>query len=82
MSLKLVMTAATLGFALTAGTALAYDRYYDHRQVWGDAVHEHQHNEAITASPSDVMRQRPRHVYSPYMTPHDPRGNIVLEGAQ
>ncbi|MCC3245745.1 hypothetical protein LG047_10465 [Methylocystis sp. WRRC1] len=82
MSLKLVFTAATLGLVLSAGSAFAYDRYYDSRQVWGDAVQEHHYNDAISASPSDVMRQRPRHVYRPAMSPHDPRGIIVLEGAQ
>jgi hypothetical protein len=82
MSLKLVFAVAALGIALSAGPAAARDRYYDFNQVWGDAVSEHKRDEAISASPRDVMRQRPTHVFDPQTRPHDPSGRIILEGAR
>jgi hypothetical protein len=82
MSLRLALAAAALGVALMATSASARDRYYDHDQVWGDAVREHKHDEAISARTVDVMRQRPRHVFDPSTRPHDPSGAIILEGAR
>lgn len=82
MSKRFVLAAAAIGFALSAGSALARDRYYDFGQVWGDAVNEHNPGDAVSASPSDVVRQRPRHVFDSQTRPHDPSGRIILEGAR
>jgi len=80
MSFKLVIAAAALGAVLSAGSASAYERHYDFGQVWGEALHEHQRDEALSASPRDVMRRYPREVDRE--APHDPSGTIILEGAQ
>lgn len=80
MSLKLVVAAAAVGVALSSVPAFAYDRYFDFGQVWGDAANEHRRDDALSATPRDVMRQQPRQVYGG--RPHDPSGNIILEGAK
>lgn len=85
MSLKFAFStvlAAVLGVTLLAAPAAARDRYYDFDQAWGDSVRRHQRDEALSAPTVDVMRQRPNEVFNPYMTPHDPRGIIILEGAR
>jgi hypothetical protein len=80
MSFKLVFAAAALGVALSAGSALAYERHYNFREVWGDAVREHGRDEALSATPRDVMRHYPRQLTDD--AAHDPSGKIILEGAQ
>lgn len=80
MSLKHLFAAAAFGVVFSAGSALAYDRHFDFGQVWGDAVNEHRRDEALSATPRDVMRQHPRQVYGG--RPHDPSGTIILEGAR
>ncbi|MBM3578560.1 MAG: hypothetical protein FJX40_13125 [Alphaproteobacteria bacterium] len=80
MLFKLVFAAASLGVAFSAGPAVAYERYYNFGQVWGDAVREHQRDEALSASPRDVMRHYPRQLSN--QSAHDPSGRIILEGAQ
>ncbi len=79
MSFKLVFAAAALGVALSAGSAFAYERHYNFREVWGDAVREHGRDEALSATPRDVMRHYPRQLTED--GPHDPSGRIILEGA-
>lgn len=80
MSLKFMFAAAAIGVALSSGSAVAYERHYDYGQVWKEAVGVHQRDDALSASPRDVMRHYPRHVFQG--RPHDPSGNIILEGAQ
>lgn len=80
MSFKLVFAAAAFGVALSAGSAFAYERHYNFREVWGDAVREHGRDEALSATPRDVMRHYPRQLTED--GPHDPSGRIILEGAQ
>lgn len=80
MSLKIIFAVAALGVALSSGSAFAYERYYDVGKVWSDAVGEHQRDEALSASPRDVMRRQPKQVFEG--RPHDPSGNIILEGAR
>jgi hypothetical protein len=79
MSRKL-LAAVLLGSLACAGSAFARDRAFDFGQVWGEAVQQHERNDAIRAPTSDVMRQRPAHVYQPGS--HDPSGLIILEGAR
>ncbi|WP_442755492.1 hypothetical protein ACNHKD_02155 [Methylocystis sp. JAN1] len=79
MTLKLAFAAAALGVALSSVPASAYDRYYDFGQVWGDAMQKHRRDEALSATPRDVMRHHSPNVYRPGA--HDPSGNIILEGA-
>ncbi|MFO1124160.1 MAG: hypothetical protein U1E25_01960 [Methylocystis sp.] len=80
MSCKLVFAAAAVGVALSSGSAFAYERHYNFGQVWGDAVREHRRDEALSATPRDVMRRYPHQLTNE--EPHDPSGRIILEGAQ
>jgi hypothetical protein len=80
MSMKWMFAAAAFGVALSSAPAGAYERYYDFGQVWGESVDEHRRDEALSASPRDTMRHQPRQVFGG--RPHDPSGNIVLEGAR
>ncbi|WP_363350468.1 hypothetical protein [Methylocystis echinoides] len=80
MSLKWMLPAAALGLLLSAGSALAYERYFDFGQVWQDATAAHQRDEALSARPRDAMRRQPEQVFQ--NRPHDPSGNIILEGAR
>ena len=82
MSRRHVFAVASLGLLLATGSAAARDRFYDFGQIWGDAVNEHKPGDAVSASPSDVMRQRPKHVFDSQTQPHDPSGRIILEGAR
>lgn len=77
---KTVIAGAMLGVALFSGSALAYERHYDFGQIWVDTVRPHQRDEALSAVPRDVMRHQPNR--AAYGAPHDPSGNIVLEGAR
>jgi hypothetical protein len=77
---KKLLAAVVLGSLAFAGSALARDRAFDFGQVWGEAIQQHERNDAIRAPTSDVMRQRPAHVYEPGS--HDPSGRIILEGAR
>lgn len=79
MTLKFAFAAAALGVALSSVPALAYDRYYDSREVWSDSTQRHRRDEALSATPRDVMRHHSPNVYRPGA--HDPSGNIILEGA-
>ncbi|MEK4032893.1 hypothetical protein WOC76_01755 [Methylocystis sp. IM3] len=80
MSLRVMLAAAAIGVALSSGSAVAYERHFDFGEVWKQAVDVHQRDDALSASPRDVMRRYPRHVFQG--RPHDPSGNIILEGAQ
>lgn len=80
MSMKVVLVAAAMGVALSSGAASAYERRFDFGQVWGEAVDTHRRDEALSASPRDVMRAYPRQ--SLQGRPHDPSGTIILEGAR
>jgi hypothetical protein len=80
MSVKIALFAAALGVALSSGSAFAYDRSFDFGQVWGDAQRAHQRDEALSATPRDSLRRQPAQVYGG--RPHDPSGNIILEGAK
>lgn len=80
MSVKHVLAAAALALVISAAPAFAYDRHFDFGQVWGDSVREHQRDEALSATPRDVMRHHPREIYG--AQPHDPSGRIILEGAK
>jgi len=82
MSMKIVFAAAALGVFFSAGSALAYDRSFNFGEVWGDAVNQHRRDEALSASPADVMRRQPRQVYGTQGRAHDPSGTIILEGAK
>jgi hypothetical protein len=68
-----------LAIAVTT-PALAYERHYDFGQIWVDAVRPHERDPALSAPPRDVMRHQPNPTF--YGRPHDPSGNIILEGAR
>ncbi|MBM3654818.1 MAG: hypothetical protein FJX06_18770 [Alphaproteobacteria bacterium] len=80
MSFKLVFAAAAVGVALSAGSAFAYEEHYNFHEDWERAVREHGRDEALSATPRDVMRHYPRQLTNE--SPHDPSGRIILEGAQ
>lgn len=80
MSLKAALLGAVVGLAMGSGSAVAYERHYDFGQVWNDATREHRRDEALSASPRDVMRHQPNQAV--YSSPHDPSGTIILEGAR
>ncbi|WP_424360565.1 hypothetical protein [Methylocystis parvus] len=79
MSHKLVFAAAALGVVLST-PALAYDRSFDFAEVWGQSTQRHQRDEALSASPRDATRHQSPYVFQG--RPHDPSGNIILEGAR
>jgi hypothetical protein len=68
-----------LAIAVTT-PALAYERHYDFDQIWVDTVRPHERDPALSAPPRDVMRHQPGPTF--YGRPHDPSGNIILEGAR
>lgn len=80
MSLKFAFAATALGLALTSVPANAYDRSFDFAEVWGQSARKHQRDEALSASPRDAMRNQSPYVFQG--RPHDPSGNIILEGAR
>lgn len=80
MSMKLVFAAVAAATLFSTASAFAYERHFDFGQVWGEAMGEHRRDEALSATPRDVMRHHPRQLYVD--TPHDPSGRIILEGAK
>jgi hypothetical protein len=80
MSFKRVFAAAAFGVALSSVPAFAYDRHFDFGEVWSESTQRHQRDEALSATPRDVTRHPSPYVYQG--RPHDPSGNIILEGAK
>ncbi|BDV32692.1 MULTISPECIES: hypothetical protein [Methylocystis] len=80
MSVKLLFAAAALGVVLSAAPACASDRFFDFDEVWDQSMQKHRRDEVLSVTPRDATRHQ-----SPYVfrgRPHDPTGNITLEGAR
>lgn len=80
MSSKFVFAVAALGVAFSSAPAFAYDRFFDFGEAWSQSTQRHQRDEALSASPRDVTPHQSPYVYDG--RPHDPSGNIILEGAR
>jgi hypothetical protein len=69
--MRLIFAAIALGAALSSAPALAYDTFFDLREVWGQSVRQHQRDEALSARSEErrvgkECRRLCRSRWSPY----------------